>query len=143
MSNTPLESAGGVVLAHPCDGRRYVALVRRRDGGLVLPKGRREAGETLEDTALREVHEETSLDSAGLSIRFYIGSYDLNEHAPDSGVRKINHFFLMEWAGAQLPPLASDPDHGGAEWHVLPLQGVALIYPAQAELLTTCLGALP
>jgi ADP-ribose pyrophosphatase YjhB (NUDIX family) len=54
-------SAGGVVV----DGRGRVALVRQRDRKgrwrWTLPKGRIEPGETPEQAALREVHEESGL----------------------------------------------------------------------------------
>ena len=44
------------------DGRARVALVHRpRYGDWSLPKGKLDGGETSEDAALREVHEETGL----------------------------------------------------------------------------------
>ena len=51
-------SAGGVVLNH--DGLVLV-LRRKTEGTWVLPKGRVEPGESLKQTALREVEEETGL----------------------------------------------------------------------------------
>jgi 8-oxo-dGTP pyrophosphatase MutT (NUDIX family) len=53
-----VEAAGGVVLG--ADGR--VAVVHRpKYDDWSLPKGKLDAGESFEDAALREVHEETGL----------------------------------------------------------------------------------
>ncbi len=51
--------AGGIVLL-PSQG--VVALRRGRTGDIALPKGHVEPGETLAETALREVREETGID---------------------------------------------------------------------------------
>ena len=53
-------SAGGVVLRGTDDGPE-VALVSPREGVYALPKGHPDPGETLEQTATREVREETGL----------------------------------------------------------------------------------
>ena len=55
-------SAGGVVLKHNNDGKLSVALCHRRSDSLwALPKGTPEEGESVGDTAVREVTEETGL----------------------------------------------------------------------------------
>jgi ADP-ribose pyrophosphatase YjhB (NUDIX family) len=77
-------SAGGLVV----DRKGRVALVRERKRGerrWTLPKGKLEDGETLEEAALREVHEE-----AGVHARIigYVGVHE--------GKRNFVHYFHME-----------------------------------------------
>jgi len=59
-------SAGGLV-THG----RTLLMLKKRNGHWVLPKGRKEAGESLEVTAVREVKEETNIDG---QVEAYIGS---------------------------------------------------------------------
>ena len=72
-------AAGGVVLRDR-DGTREVVLTGRyADGTWVFPKGTPDHGEEIEDTALREVEEET-----GLKVRILrdIGTTDYWFAAP-------------------------------------------------------------
>ena len=60
--------------------------------GWVLPKGTVEAGEDFEDTAVREVLEETGVQA---SIDKYIGSSRYSFNVPEDTVEKEVHWFLM------------------------------------------------
>jgi 8-oxo-dGTP pyrophosphatase MutT (NUDIX family) len=102
-------SAGGVLLAETRPDAP-VALVAHRSarGSLqwTLPKGAREEGETVAETALREVREETGLE-AGL-----IGPLDTIDYwfvwAPErTRYHKFVHYFLMRFAGGDF----SQRDH--------------------------------
>ena len=95
-------SAGGIVVRviagvpHLVAGRRR----RERDGcSLTLPKGTPNPPETLEETALREVAEET-----GLEVRI-VAPIDRIEYVFVQGGAKIHktvHYWLMEPIGGDL-----------------------------------------
>jgi 8-oxo-dGTP pyrophosphatase MutT (NUDIX family) len=102
-------SAGGVVLAE-LRPDAPVALVAHRSvrGSLqwTLPKGAREEGETVTETALREVREETGLEAE------LIGPLDTIDYwfvwAPErTRYHKFVHYFLMRLAGGDF----SQRDH--------------------------------
>lgn len=66
---------GGVlILLYPKDGALYLPLIRRSDtveyhkGQISLPGGARERGESLEQTALRETHEELGIAPSSLQV---------------------------------------------------------------------------
>ena len=92
-------SAGGVV-HRTLDGQTEILLVHRRSPVLwALPKGTPDAGETLEETALRETREETGIEVeivAPLSaIRYFFVRGSTRFH-------KTVHFFLMRPIGGAL-----------------------------------------
>jgi 8-oxo-dGTP pyrophosphatase MutT (NUDIX family) len=95
-------SAGGVVV-RIADGARQIVLGRRRrsrDGVTwVLPKGTVEAGESVDQTALREVREETGLEVRSLEP---IGSIEYDFGREGTRIHKTVHFFLMEPVGGDL-----------------------------------------
>lgn len=83
-------SAGGVVVLG-----NTILLLRKYNGDWVLPKGKVEEGETHEETALREVKEETGVKA---SIKKYLGEihYTYNENWDQQrGVHKIVFWYLM------------------------------------------------
>ena len=53
--------SAGAVLYTVIDGERRYVLVREKNGSYGLPKGHVEPGETLAQTALREIREETGV----------------------------------------------------------------------------------
>jgi 8-oxo-dGTP pyrophosphatase MutT (NUDIX family) len=95
-------SAGGIVVRFEGDVPHLVVGSRRRDRDIVtwtLPKGTPNPGETREQTALREVGEET-----GLEVRI-TGPLDSIEYTfVQRGLRihKTVHYFLMEPTGGDL-----------------------------------------
>jgi 8-oxo-dGTP pyrophosphatase MutT (NUDIX family) len=70
-----------------------------REGMWVLPKGTPDADERIEDTATREVREET-----GLEVRIVrpIGQIEYWFALPRRRVHKIVHFYLMEALGGDI-----------------------------------------
>ncbi|KZE63793.1 DNA mismatch repair protein MutT [Fictibacillus phosphorivorans] len=65
VGSAPLILPGSVVIIK--NDREEILLQHRKDGGWGLPGGLMELGESFEETAVREVKEETGLDIDGLT----------------------------------------------------------------------------
>jgi 8-oxo-dGTP pyrophosphatase MutT (NUDIX family) len=106
LRNASATSAGGIVIRDVGDGPELVVGKRRRERSVTwtLPKGTPIAGETTEETALREVSEET-----GLAVRIVRPLGDIRYTFVRDGTRfrKTVHYFLMEPTGGDL----ADHDH--------------------------------
>jgi 8-oxo-dGTP pyrophosphatase MutT (NUDIX family) len=95
-------SAGGIVVKAEHGRPSLVVGMRRRgrDGVTwTLPKGTPDKGETVEETALREVEEET-----GLEVRIVEPLPSISYSFVQDGTRisKTVHYFLMEPTGGDL-----------------------------------------
>lgn len=100
-------SAGGVVIRFEGSRPQFVVGSRRRERDSrtwTLPKGTPNAGETIEETALREVAEET-----GLRVRILSPLDSIEYWFVLAGTRyhKTVHYFVMEPTGGDL----ADHDH--------------------------------
>ena len=116
-------SSGGVVYRIGPEGPEIVLVSRRSPVLYALPKGTPDAGEIPEQTALREVREET-----GLEVRSLGPLGDVRYWFTDSeGVRvsKVVHFFLME------------PTGGNVDDHDQEFDDVGWFHLAEAERLLT------
>ncbi|WP_205538976.1 NUDIX hydrolase [Mycobacterium kyogaense] len=114
-------SAGGLVI-DGLDGPKesqVAALIGRTDrrGRMLwsLPKGHIERGETAEQTAIREVAEETGIQGSVLAA---LGSIDYWFVTEGRRVHKTVHHYLMRFAGGEL----SDEDVEVTEVAWVPLQ---------------------
>jgi 8-oxo-dGTP pyrophosphatase MutT (NUDIX family) len=114
-------SAGGLVidgLDGPKDGQ-VAALIGRIDrrGRMLwsLPKGHIELGETAEQTAIREVAEETGVQGSVLAA---LGSIDYWFVTEGRRVHKTVHHYLMRFLGGEL----SDEDLEVSEVAWVPLE---------------------
>lgn len=104
-------SAGGVVFRR-VDGQLQIQLIQDRYGKISLPKGKMEAGETIEQTALREIHEETGLIG---HIVEPIDQIKYQYHHEKKGlVDKEVHYYLVEEIGGKLK--AQVEEIRGVEW---------------------------
>ncbi|KAB7789614.1 NUDIX hydrolase [Bifidobacterium leontopitheci] len=100
-------SAGGLVF----DDRGRVAIIARhsRNGHLewCLPKGHIEKGETPQQTAVREVHEETGILGEVVES---IATIDYWFTGTSQRVHKLVHHFALRKVGGELT-VEGDPDH--------------------------------
>ena len=126
-------SAGGLVVTDR-DGVVAGALIAKHDsrGRLVwsLPKGHVEEGETLEQTAAREVHEETGI------VGEVIGALGAVDYWFVFGGRKIHktvHHYLLQQVDGEL----SDHDVEVVKVEWVPLEEIPdrLAYPDERRLI--------
>lgn len=137
-------SAGGLVLDRLGTGVRG-ALIGRLDrrGRLLwsLPKGHVEAGETEEDTAVREVAEETGISGRVIGK---LGTIDFWFVAEGRRVHKTVHHFLLLAADPERGLVLSDADVEVSEVAWVPLAKVVgrLAYADERRLLDRVPGLL-
>jgi len=102
-------SAGGVVIDVHRGTAQGAIIARRNRAGRVewcLPKGHIEDGETLEETAEREVAEETGIVGRVITG---LGTIDYWFATSNHRVHKVVHHYLLEATGGTLS-VAGDPD---------------------------------
>ena len=111
-----LESAGGVVYREGPGGTEVVLCGRTSQSLWALPKGTPEAGETREQTALREVSEETGLE---VVIQKYIGDIEYSLFLP-GGERchKTVYYYLMTHTGGDMS--RHDSEFDDVQWFPAP-----------------------
>jgi 8-oxo-dGTP pyrophosphatase MutT (NUDIX family) len=105
-------AAGGIVLERRNETVRVVLIHRPKYGDWSFPKGKAEPGESVTETALREVSEETGLDCR---IVQEIGPVRYRYKTSKGNFRaKVVHYFLMEPVGGRLEAPGQEAD--AAEW---------------------------
>jgi len=131
-------SAGGVVVRPP-EGEEteaQVAVITRRNrAGRVewcLPKGHLEGAETPEEAAIREVFEETGIESI---ICRRLGMIDYWFSGDSRRVHKIVHHFLLRMTGGFLT-VEGDPDQEPEDVFWIPISKIStrLSYPNEQKL---------
>jgi 8-oxo-dGTP pyrophosphatase MutT (NUDIX family) len=128
-------AAGGVVLELRNNDVRVVLIHRPKYDDWSLPKGKAEPGESINETALREVREETGLDCRIVCqlepVRY---SYRTGK---DNLRSKTVHYFLMEPAGGRLEAPGHEAD--AARWFDADEASRRLTYEHDRELLQEAL----
>jgi 8-oxo-dGTP pyrophosphatase MutT (NUDIX family) len=104
-------SAGGLVYRMEKD-ELQVQMIQDRYGKITLPKGKMEAGETIEETALREILEETGIigriiESIALITYQFV-------HSKLGIIDKEVHYYLVEAIGGTIQ--AQVEEIRGVEW---------------------------
>jgi 8-oxo-dGTP pyrophosphatase MutT (NUDIX family) len=133
-------SAGGIVVRAERNGRSLVVGMRRRDRATVtwtLPKGTHEPGETFEETALREVSEETGLD---VRITGALPSIEYTFTQDGTRVHKTVHYFLMEPVGGDLS--RHDHEFERVRWVSFDDAPGLLTFPTERALVSTAADRL-
>lgn len=131
-------SAGGVVI-DIVGGQAHMAIIARRNrAGRIewcLPKGHVEPGETLIQTAEREVAEETGIIGR---VIVNLGTIDYWFSTRDRRVHKMVHHYLLEATGGELS-VAGDPDQEAidAEWCPLETAHERLTFPNERRIAQT------
>ena len=128
-------SAGGLVIDETGTkglliGRRDLKDATRERLLWSLPKGHIEAGETPEMAAIREVHEETGIES---EIARELGVIDFWFMASGKRIHKTVHHYLFRKVGGTLAPQITEVDDVG--W--FPLEEIVnlLAYPDEKKLI--------
>ena len=104
-------AAGGLVFN---DNDELLMIFRR--GKWDLPKGKLDEGETIEQCAVREVQEETGLQSIRLDSFLGITHHEYFEPRINSDVFKETHWFKMHAAGMQNLTPQTEEDIEQIEW---------------------------
>lgn len=124
-------SSGGVIYRRH-EGQLEIALIAIRGGRIwALPKGRVEAGETLEQAAQREVMEETGIEG---EILERIGEISYWFYAKEEGVKvhKTVHFYLLGYLRGNTDNPSWEVDE--ARWWPLDKALPALTYKSEREI---------
>lgn len=119
-------SVGGVIVRLP-NNQPEILLIRHLDyDDWFLPKGHMEADETAEQTAFREIEEETGLTD--LEIGDYLGEFE--RYAETADEMKTEKYFLMK--KLKKDEVRIEP---GQNWEIqwFPLNKLPVFYIAEQE----------
>src|SRR3954468_9469441 len=130
------EFSAGAVLVRRLRGRWMIAAIRpggKPEGVWALPKGRIDAGERAEATALREVAEETGAHGRS---RGKLGEVKYWFNWRGERIFKVVSFFLVRYAGGRLGDIPAEFRHEVAEVKWLPLDEAPslLAYPGERDM---------
>jgi 8-oxo-dGTP pyrophosphatase MutT (NUDIX family) len=130
-------SAGGLVVRR-FQGRPFLAVVKVKSGTVTaLPKGHPDEGESMREAAVREVREETGLETEALDkvgdVRYW---YTLHGER----VLKVVSFYLCRYLSGRI----QDHDHevDGVEWVPLDEAAARLTYRGERQMASQANGRI-
>ncbi len=111
MSKTKIIAAGGLVT----NEKGQLLMIYRRDKW-DLPKGKLDAGETIEQCAVREVSEETGVTGITLGKLIDIGYHEYFDKWLNEEVVKETHWYAMTAPGDQVLVPQEEEDITEIKW---------------------------
>ncbi len=134
---TQAVSAGGVVYRHDDGDLLFVLCGRMRHATWNLPKGTPDGGESIEETAVREVREETGLE---VEIEEPLGEIEYWFTRPRERIHKRVHFYLMGERGGSLED--HDPEFDEVQWFPAVQALEALTFPSESDVVRRAIQAI-
>jgi 8-oxo-dGTP pyrophosphatase MutT (NUDIX family) len=125
-------AAGGIVIEYATGTPRVLLVHRPGYDDWSFPKGKLEAGETVEEAALREVREETGLECR-LIRQLAVTRYKYRTRNKGRLKPKAVHYFLMECLRGDIQVPGEEVDR--AEWFEFDEATRKLSYAQDRELL--------
>ena len=134
-----LVSSGGVVYRQQNGSLETVLCGRSEPVRWSLAKGTPDPGETLEETALREVREETGLE---VQLDFSLGSieYWFSDRGSEVRYHKTVHFYLMVPVGGDTAQ--HDPEFDVVRWFPVDEALETMAYNNEADVLRRALAVI-
>lgn len=86
------EKSCGCVVVRVIDNNKKILIIRQNDGNWYIPKGHVEGSESEEETAIREVREET-----GIHIKIVPGFRNVINYMPADNISKDVVFFIGKY----------------------------------------------
>jgi 8-oxo-dGTP pyrophosphatase MutT (NUDIX family) len=131
-------SCGGIVIRQSDAGPQLLLGKRRREGNGAtwsLPKGTPAAAEAPEETALREVAEET-----GLQVRIVapVGAIEYFFSQKGARIHKTVHYWLMEATGGSIDQ--HDHEFDDVSWFSLPAAREMMTFPTERQIVEQALA---
>jgi 8-oxo-dGTP pyrophosphatase MutT (NUDIX family) len=138
------EFSAGAVVVRRLRGRWWLAAIRpggKREGTWALPKGNLGHGESPEETALREVTEETGLEGASQGK---LGDVRYVYTRGGNRIFKVVSFYLVRYRRGRIDDVPATFRHEVAEARWLPLDEAPrlLAYSGEREMAKTALATL-
>lgn len=130
-------SAGGVVHRLGERGVEVLLCGRTAERLWALPKGTPEAGESLDETARREVSEETGLN---VEIVDDLGTIEYTFSRPGIRIEKTVHHYLMRPTGGSVAQ--HDTEYDRVEWFAAPEALRIMTYRNEAKVVERALAAI-